>query len=117
MNGEIRDSLPLTETTFFILLSLSEEPRHGYGIMKDVESLSERRVQFSTGTLYGALRRLLQEGWIRRLPADQFGQQEDGRIRKFYELTRTGREALEAETRRLRELIRLARVRGSGGQA
>ena len=56
------ENTPLTEATYFIMLSLSREPRHGYAIMKDVQSLSEDRVILSTGTLYGALKRLLKQG-------------------------------------------------------
>ena len=53
---------PLTEPTYFILLSLSPKPKHGYAIMKDVKELSKSRVILSTGTLYGALKRLLDQG-------------------------------------------------------
>ena len=53
------DMLPLTEPVLLILLSLAGEPRHGYSILKDVEQMSDGRVCLSTGTLYGALRRLL----------------------------------------------------------
>ena len=57
---------PLTEPVLLILLSLAEKPRHGYSLMKDIESLSNGRVRLSTGTLYGALRRLLEDLWIER---------------------------------------------------
>src|SRR4051794_9827567 len=57
---------PLTETVFLILSSISAEPRHGYAIMQDVEAMTNGRVRLSTGTLYGALRRLLDAGLIRR---------------------------------------------------
>jgi DNA-binding PadR family transcriptional regulator len=63
---EIQSNLPLTEVTFFILVSLAPAARHGYAIMKDVRSLSNARVRLSTGTLYGALKRLLEQGWIER---------------------------------------------------
>jgi DNA-binding PadR family transcriptional regulator len=56
----------LTEPVLLILLSLAEQPRHGYSILKDVEEMSDGRVTLSTGTLYGALRRLLDDGWIQR---------------------------------------------------
>ena len=59
--------IPLTETTYFILLSLASKPRHGYAIMQDVQELSEGRAILSTGTLYGALKRLLELDWIVRL--------------------------------------------------
>jgi DNA-binding PadR family transcriptional regulator len=107
------ESLPLTETTFFILLSLAQQPRHGYAIMKDVESLSEQRVQFSTGTLYGALRRLLGDGWIERVAEGQDDSLRDERNRKYYSLTDQGKWALEAELDRMQQLIRVAKLRRS----
>ena len=55
-------SKPLTEPVLLILLSLAEKPKHGYSLMKDIESLSDGRVRLGTGTLYGALRRLLPAG-------------------------------------------------------
>ena len=57
---------PLTEPVLLILVSLAAQPRHGYALIKDIEALSRDRVRLSTGTLYGALRRLLDEGWIER---------------------------------------------------
>jgi DNA-binding PadR family transcriptional regulator len=60
------DGLPLTEATFFILLSIAQRPKHGYAILKDVESLSGGRIKFSTGTLYGAISRLLEQEWVDR---------------------------------------------------
>jgi DNA-binding PadR family transcriptional regulator len=94
---------PLTEATFYILLSLSHEPLHGYAIMQQVEQWSEGRIRFSTGTLYGALKRLLERGWI-----EQVETEESSRMRKAYQLTGTGREMLVAETRRLEALALLA---------
>ena len=83
------DEIPLTEATYFILLSLADAPRHGYAILKDVEALSQARIVFSTGTLYGALKRLLDLGWIKR--ADDAGREPDtGRPRKAYTLTASG---------------------------
>jgi DNA-binding PadR family transcriptional regulator len=104
--------LPLTETTLFILLSLAGGDKHGYAIMKDVEALSMGRVIFSTGTLYGALRRLLDQGWIDRLDdGAPGGPDENGRPRKAYRLTRLGRRLLEAEAARLQSLARTAQLR------
>jgi DNA-binding PadR family transcriptional regulator len=111
IHSEIVESLPLTETTYFILLSLAVEPSHGYRIMKDVEALSDERVSLSTGTLYGALRRLLEQGWIERIPASNVGEKTDERKRKFYQLTEKGRLVLEAEVSRLSELLQAARIR------
>lgn len=88
----------LTESTYYILLSLVKA-RHGYGIMQMAEQLSGGRVRLAAGTLYGALTALCDKGWIRPLPSE-----EDSR-KKEYILTHKGREVLEAEVRRLRELV------------
>ena len=100
---------PLTEATFFILLSLSPAPKHGYAIMKEVKSLSKGRVVFSTGTLYGAIRRLLEQGWIKRV-SDPVPNPTD-RERKAYTLTDKGRKVVNAETERLRSLLATAEDR------
>lgn len=97
--------LPLTETSFFILLSLATTPKHGYGIIKEVESFSAGRVVLAAGTLYSALRRMLEDGWIERWE-DQ-NQNEDSRERKLYGLTDLGRRIFDLETKRLRGLVRL----------
>jgi DNA-binding PadR family transcriptional regulator len=105
---EILSRLPLREPTFFILLGLSPGPKHGYAILKEVEALSKGRVRLSTGTLYGAIKRLLDDGWIHRvgdpLPNDT------ERERKAYALTERGRRILNAEVQRLRELINVAQT-------
>ena len=113
LDQEISENLPLTETTFFIILSLALKPRHGYGIMKDVEVISEKRVQLSTGTLYGALRRLLEDGWIERVTEDRDAQLRVERNQKYYALTQIGRQVLEAEVQRLHKLLQAARLRTS----
>lgn len=99
--------LPLTEVSYFILLSLSPGPRHGYAIMKHVSELSQGRVELSTGTLYGAIKRLLDQGWI--LKAED-GSTNSGRIRKAYQLSDAGRQLLNAEVHRLEGLVRAARI-------
>lgn len=100
---------PLTETTYFILLSLSPQPKHGYAIMKDVRELSEGRVILSTGTLYGALKRLLDLGWIVRKeePVARGGV----RDRKIYKLSERGRRVLKDEIARLQKLLVVAERR------
>lgn len=111
--NDLTDHLPLTETTFLILLSLSANTRHGYAIMKDVESLSAGRVKFSTGTLYGAIRRMLQDGWIERVDEDRDASLSGERNKKYYSLTHTGKQILDVELKRLRELVSLAELRTS----
>lgn len=102
------DNQPLTEATFFILLSLAEGPRHGYAILKEVEELSEGRVALSTGTLYGAIKRLLDANWIKRASE---GRAENPRDRQAYNLTAHGHSILGSEVRRLESLVRLSRSR------
>lgn len=97
---------PLTEATFFILLSLAPMPKHGYAIMKEVKELSNGRIKFSTGTLYGAIRRLLEQGWIKRA-ADPKPNPTD-RERKAYALTDKGRRVVNAEVERLKSLLSTA---------
>ncbi len=98
--------VPLTEATFLILLSLAPGPKHGYGILKDVEVLSKGRIIFSTGTLYGAIKRLLELDWITRAGEND---DENGRQRKEYILTGTGRAVLNAEIERMGEMMNAAR--------
>lgn len=94
---------PLSEAVFFILLSLAEGPLHGYGILKSVQHLSGRRVQLSTGTLYGALKRMMDQDWIARVDDPQPNL--TGRERKAYILTQLGRNILKLETSRLQQLL------------
>ena len=90
--------LALTESTYYILLSLVE-PQHGYGIMQRTEELSGGRVRLAAGTLYGALNSMTEKSWIRRLPG------EDGSRRKEYSLTAQGLYVLKNELDRLKELV------------
>lgn len=100
---------PLTESTYFILLSLSPKPKHGYAIMKDVRALSEDRIVLSTGTLYGALKRLLDQGWIVRM--DDANPKGNVRDRKVYKLSQHGRRVLKDEIARLNNLLIAANQR------
>ena len=97
------ETMPISEAVFFILASLAAEPRHGYSILKDIEALSEGRVRLSTGTLYGALRRLLENDWIER-----FETADTSRDKQTYRLTALGRRLLRQETDRLKQLTRVA---------
>jgi DNA-binding PadR family transcriptional regulator len=100
------NTLPLTEPVLLILLSLAEQPRHGYSILQDVERMSNGRVKLSTGTLYGALRRLLEDGWI-----EQFEEEESPRGRRAYRLSSDGRRNLQLEVDRMKQLTKLAALR------
>ena len=105
---EAEELIPLSPSVYHILLALAEGARHGYAIMKDVEDRSDGRVLLSTGTLYAAIKRLLEGGLIeetdRRPSAD-----EDDRRRRYYVLTGFGREVARAETLRMAELVGAAR--------
>ncbi len=103
--------LALTETTFFILLSLAPGPRHGYAMLKDVAELSKGRVVLSTGTLYGAIKRLVEQGWIERFESDQ--PDESGRPRKEYRLTDLGQRIFNAEFARLQSLVAAGQIRAN----
>ena len=99
-------SRPLSEPVLLILTSLADAPRHGYALMKDIEALSEGRVRLSTGTLYGALRRLLEDRWIER-----FEQKDTSRDKQTYRLTPAGQGQLAHELDRLKQLMRAATAR------
>ncbi|HKW25989.1 MAG TPA: helix-turn-helix transcriptional regulator [Terriglobales bacterium] len=102
----------LSEPVLLVLLSLAEQPRHGYAILKDIESMSRGRVLLSTGTLYGALQRLLGEGWIERIQED-----DAPRDRRTYRLTARGRRNLQMEIERMRHLTKVAALRIAGKEA
>ena len=95
--------LPLTETTYYILLALLE-PAHGYSIMQTVEEMSDGDVRIAAGTMYGAIENLLKLQWISALPSTD-------KRRKVYQLTAAGREILTLETERIRKLVLLANSR------
>ena len=100
------ETLPLTEPVLLILMSLAGQPQHGYAILKDVERMSNGRVVLSTGTLYGALRRLLDDDWIER-----FDDEDTSRGKQAYCLTPQGRRNLQLEIDRMKHLTRLASLR------
>ena len=96
---------PLSESVFLILLSLVPGPKHGYAIIQDVERLSSRRLRLSTGTLFGAIKRMLAEDWITLVASDHAP-----RGRKTYRLTAAGRIIIQTEYRRLRGLVTVAQT-------
>ena len=106
LKHDTADPKPLTEPVFLILTSLAEQPRHGYALLQDIQQISNGRVMLSTGTLYGALRRLLEDGWIER-----FEQEDTSREKQAYRLTSIGREHLQLELDRMRWLTRAAATR------
>ncbi|MBC3840226.1 helix-turn-helix transcriptional regulator [Streptacidiphilus sp. 4-A2] len=97
----------LQEPTRLVLTALADAPRHGYAIVQEVLAISDGQVRLRTGTLYTALDRLLQQGLI-QIHAEEVV---DGRLRRSYALTGTGRDTLTAETRRLSLTVREAERR------
>jgi DNA-binding PadR family transcriptional regulator len=107
--------LPLPEATLHILMSLAEEDRHGYAVIQDVSARTGGAVRLSPGTLYRSIQRMLEQGLIvekRERPAPE----EDDERRRYYRITPFGAAVARAETRRLSELVRLARASGLAPQ-
>ena len=110
---------PLTPAVIHVLLALAGGERHGYGILKEVLRQTHDRMRLGPGTLYGTLQRLMDLGWVEETDRPARAINTDER-RRYYRLTRSGREALKAEVERLDELVRAARAqriipRTSGG--
>jgi PadR family transcriptional regulator, regulatory protein PadR len=105
---------PITGQAFFILTALADTPRHGYGIVGEVTQLSQGRVHLKIGSLYGVLDRLTADGLIE--PDRE--EAHDGRLRRYYRLTRDGRHALaeEADLRAATARVVQARLRMTGEQ-
>lgn len=95
LENAIKQYLPMTETMYYILLSLTEE-RHGYGIMLHVEQLTNSRIKLGAGTIYNSLSKLEKDGLINTVSeVDR---------RKIYIITNIGKDVLQAEVTRLKEL-------------
>lgn len=98
---------PLTPAVLHILLALSTEERHGYGIMKQVERESSGKVKMGPGTLYGSINRMMEAGLLRESEKRPDPDLDDER-RIYYAITGAGRKALEAELSRYREVLAVA---------
>ena len=107
--GAPSDRLPLSEPVYHILLALADRKLHGYGIILAVEDATAGKVRLRTGTLYTAVRRLVDDGLLEEV--DESGDEEDDR-RRFYRLTPFGRAVARAESRRVASLAALARSKG-----
>ena len=103
--------LPLPLATFHLLLAVADEDRHGYAIIQDVEARTGGELKLSAGTLYRSIQRMLEQGLIiepRERPLPEL----DDERRRYYRITPFGREVAEAESRRMTQLLRMARNRG-----
>jgi DNA-binding PadR family transcriptional regulator len=101
-------SSEISSQAFHILVALADRDQHGYGIMQDVAARTNNKLQLSAGTLYGSIKRLLEQGLIVEI---QNRESEDER-RRYYHLTALGRKAARAEASRLSELLEQARNHG-----
>ncbi|MCW5875343.1 MAG: helix-turn-helix transcriptional regulator [Anaerolineales bacterium] len=101
------DLLPLTPAVFHILLALMDEERHGYGIMKEVEAQTQGEMLLRPGTLYQAIKRMLELGLIEESDERPDPALDDER-RRYYRISALGRKAAAAEAERLRKLLQLA---------
>ena len=103
-----RGLLPLTTAVLHILLSLADEERHGYGIMREVEDRTGGEVRMGPGTLYGSIKRMLADGLIEESDERPDPELDDSR-RRYYRITDFGRQVAGAEAARLESLVRSAR--------
>ena len=101
----------LSTPAFQILLSLVDEDQHGYAIIMDVAARTDGEVRLTASTLYTAIKRMLEAGWIDERATPPRGQKDDPR-RRYYRLTRLGRETLKAEAARIERLASMARAKG-----
>jgi DNA-binding PadR family transcriptional regulator len=103
----------LSPQAFHILVALAERDQHGYGIMQDVAERTGGKLRLSAGTLYGSIKRLLEQGLIVELRESQRPEKDgDDERRRYYRLTPMGRKAAKEEVRRMAELVEQARAHG-----
>jgi len=105
-----QELLPLTPPVFHILVALSDEERHGYGIMLDVARQTNDALQLGPGTLYGCLKRMLAAGMVEESDVRPDPELDDER-RRYYRMTPLGRRVVRAETQRLAGAVSAAKAR------
>ncbi|MBV8732273.1 MAG: helix-turn-helix transcriptional regulator [Acidobacteriia bacterium] len=112
MKEDLHEFLPLSPAILHILLALAGEDRHGYGIMLEVARQSEGRYKLGPGTLYDNLQRLVNQGMVEESPRPaSVSPAEDDPRRRYYRLTRFGRDVLAADIARLESVVREAKAR------
>jgi DNA-binding PadR family transcriptional regulator len=111
VNEDPTSLLPLPNAAFHILLAVADEDRHGYAIIQDVAARTSGALKLSPGTLYRSIQRMLEQGLLvepRQRPLPEL----DDERRRYYRITPFGRAVAEAESRRMSQLVRMARARG-----
>jgi len=108
MSDDIQSLLPLTPTVFHMLLALADGEKHGYGIMQAVEDETQGQMQIRTGSLYGAIRRMIEAGLIEETN-DRPDPELDDERRRYYGLTDFGRRVLTSEAARIARAMAIIR--------
>lgn len=103
--------MSLPEAAFHILMAVSDDDRHGYGIIQDVAASTNGELKLSAGTLYRSIQRMLEQGLLVET-AERPAPENDDERRRYYRITPHGREVAKAEAQRLTQLVRLARKSG-----
>ena len=106
----IESYLPLTPALFYVLLALADGEKHGYVISKEIARRTNNEVKLSTGTLYGIIKRLLDDEMIEESPERPDFSLDDQR-RRYYRLTKVGKAVAEAEAARMQRVLDLARLK------
>ena len=109
-DAELAGILPLSPTVFHVLAALARDPRHGYGVAREVEELSDGNIVMGPGTLYGSLQRMTDAGLIEE--SDNPGEDTlHAERRRYYRITGLGRMALRAESQRLARTLAMVQER------
>jgi DNA-binding PadR family transcriptional regulator len=110
-DAEVDELLPLLAATFHILMAVADEDRHGYAIIQEIAARTDGAIRMSAGTLYRSIQRMIEQGLLveaHERPAPEL----DDERRRYYRITKFGEAVARAETRRLQDLVRLARASG-----
>lgn len=116
MSDAVRDPgemLPLSASQLHILLALADGEKHGYAVMREVESMTDGEVTMGPGTLYGAVKKMVNLGLIEETDERPDPEMDDER-RRYYRTTGLGARVLEAEATRLERLVKTARSKQAG---
>jgi DNA-binding PadR family transcriptional regulator len=108
---QAKDLLPLSPQVFHVLVALAATDQHGYAIMQDVAQRTGGKLRLSPGTLYGSVKRMLEQGLIVELRQKERPGNDDER-RRYYRLTPFGRKVAQAEAERMADTLEQARAYG-----
>jgi DNA-binding PadR family transcriptional regulator len=111
LEGQPNELSPISPQVFHILLAFASGDQHGYAIMQDVLSHTGGKLRLSPGTLYGSIKRMLEQGLVIELRENERPKEDDER-RRYYRLTAFGRKVVRAEAERMASLLEQARAYG-----